>query len=141
MDQEREAALPSAATAQQMLDFELAVLRALPGVNSVADFPAGGIASLKLNSPNDNGVRLRLGRQLVKQTFKADISDKLQAARVLKDRMKGDSFVGEAAVLAVLKSRCGVVLNHLGSRHQQRSQRPSWSGSPTGTTSSPSRIK
>ena len=91
-----------------MLDFELAVLRALPGVNSVADFPASGIASLKLNSPNDNGVRLRLGRQLVKQTFKADISDKLQAARVLKDRMKGDSFVGEAAVLAAEEQvRCG----------------------------------
>ena len=36
-----EPALPSAVTAQQMLDFELAVLRALPGVNSVADFPVG----------------------------------------------------------------------------------------------------
>ena len=85
--------------AQQLLDFELAVLRALPNVNSVADFPPGGISAFKANDPNSNGVRLRLNGRMIKQTFNKDISDKVQAARVLKERMKGDDCVGKAAVL------------------------------------------
>ena len=96
---EAEAA-PEVASAQLLLDFELAVLRALPGATSVADFPAGGVEKVKLNDPNSNGVRLKIGGRLIKQTFNANISDKIQAARVLKDRLKDDSFFGEAAVLA-----------------------------------------
>jgi hypothetical protein len=95
-----ETELPSEATAQQLLDLELRVLKLLPGVGSVADFPPGGIAAVNIGKPNENGVRLRLDGHLIKQTFNHSISDKLEAARVLKARMKGAAYVGEAAVLA-----------------------------------------
>ena len=85
---------------QQQLDFELAVFRALPGVTSVADFPAGGVAFVKPKKLNDTGIRLRLDGNLIKQTFNMNISDKVTAARVLKQRLKGKDFLGEAAVLA-----------------------------------------
>ena len=95
-----EAALPSADVAQQQLDFELKVLRALPGVTSVTDFPTGGVTNIKPNVPQDNGVRLKLNGRKLDQRFNSKISDKITAARVLKERMKGADFVGEAAVLA-----------------------------------------
>ena len=93
-------AAPDVGTAQQQLDFELAVLGKLPGASSVTDFPKGGVAVVKPNDLQANGVRFKLDGRLIKQTFNGDISDKVKAARVLKDRMKSDAFVGEAAVLA-----------------------------------------
>ena len=86
--------------AQQQLDFELAVLRALPGVSSVADFPPGGVSKIKPSVPQDNGVRLKLNQRKLDQRFNSNISDKVTAARELKNRLKGAEFVGEAAVLA-----------------------------------------
>jgi hypothetical protein len=100
MEEMSTEAAPEVGMAQLQLDIELAVLRALPGVTAVADFPAGGVATVKQNDPNKNGVRLKLHGRLVKQTFNANISDKAQAARVLKGRMNNEAFVGEAAVLA-----------------------------------------
>ena len=66
----------------------------------MADFPPGGVGQVKVNEPNSNGVRLRVDGRLIKQTFNANISNKIKAARVLKGRLKDDSFFGEAAVLA-----------------------------------------
>ena len=96
-----ETTLPTVAVAQKQLDFELSVLRALKqhGVTSVAEFPPGGVAVVKPN-PQDNGVRLKLNGRKLDQRFNANISDKVTAARALKERMKGEEFVGEAAVLA-----------------------------------------
>lgn len=83
--------LPSEAVAQKELDFELDVLRALKehGVSSVADFPPGGVASLKAN-PQDNGVRIKLHQRKMDQRFNANISDKVTAARVLKARLRSE---------------------------------------------------
>ena len=46
---EEAALLPAADVAQQQLDFELAVLKALPGSSSVTDFPTGGVMKCKAN--------------------------------------------------------------------------------------------
>ena len=101
---------PEAGTAQLQLEYELAVLRALPGV---ADFPPGGVGKVKPNEPNSNGVRLRIDGRLIKQTFNANISDKIEAARVLKERLKDDSFFGETAVLAAeLQIQLGTQPSH-----------------------------
>ena len=93
--------VPSVEVMQQQLDFELRVLRGLPGATSVTDFPPGGVLETK-SDPQSNGVRLKLDGRLIKQTFNADIDNKVTAARVLLNKVK--STVGEAAVNAAVEA-------------------------------------
>ena len=107
---EEASLLASADVAQQQLDFELAVLKSLPGASSVTDFPPGGVASLVPNDLQKNGVRLKVDGRLVKQTFNQNITDKVAAARALKEKIKGAQYCGAAAVLAaedMVRTRAG----------------------------------
>ena len=60
-----EAEVPDAALLQRQLDTHLAVLRAVPGVTAVTDYPAGGMGAIIPNDPNKNGVRLKLNGKLI----------------------------------------------------------------------------
>ena len=60
-----EAEVPDAALLQRQLDTHLAMLRAVPGVTAVTDYPAGGMGAIIPNDPNKNGVRLKLNGKLI----------------------------------------------------------------------------
>ena len=83
---------------QRRLDKELAVLRLLPGVTSVTDYPAGGMATVK-SDLNKNGVRLKLDGRLINSHFNSSgVDDKLRAALALKEKVR--HLLGSAAITA-----------------------------------------
>ena len=97
-----EAEVPDAALLQRQLDAQLAVLRAVPGVTAVTDYPAGGVGVIVPNDPNKNGVRFKLQGKLVNVHFNAatGIDNKVaaaaQAIKKLTEKV-GEGVMREAA--------------------------------------------
>ena len=79
---------PGGTTANQQLEFELAVLRAVPGVIAVASYPKSGFKPKELNA---NCVKLRLetcdGVRRIDKHCGADCASWLEAARDVKRQL------------------------------------------------------
>ena len=90
---------PAATTANQQLEFELAVLRAVPGVLAAAAYPKKGF---KPSNLNDNSIKLRLetddGVKMVAKHCGAECHSWLEAARDVRTQLT--LLVGSAAVAA-----------------------------------------
>jgi hypothetical protein len=95
---------PGGTTANQQLEFELAVLRAVPGVSAVASYPKNGFKPKDLNA---NCVMLRLqttdGVRRIDKHCGADCASWLEAARDVKRQLS--LHLGSSGVVAAAEER------------------------------------